>query len=242
MSDNIEFNYPFIKGQGRHSSRLLFDFSIAISAIKEDISNRKNLDFACGTGWTSELLNRICSLDVYGTDIDLEAIEFSKKRALCDNRIDLSKYNMSVQDGHVINFENGYFSHIFCFDSLHHMRDYTSVFQEMYRVLQPGGRAIFVEPGSCHSQSPETINFLKENNFGDWWIEKDVNLIEINSIICNIGFKPLFIKPFLLPSMVDYTLNDWIHIKDNQIGINNHLNELRRFNYENRVIFYFDKP
>jgi ubiquinone/menaquinone biosynthesis C-methylase UbiE len=41
------------------------------------------------------------------------------------------------------------------------MHTYSLVFEEFFRVLSPGGRAIFVEPGARHSKSPETIAFLE---------------------------------------------------------------------------------
>ena len=149
---------------------------------------------------------------------------------------------MSVGDGHFIEHKDQTFGHIFCFDSLHHMRDYEKVLREMYRVLVPGGRAIFVEPGSRHSVSPETIQFLKDHPIGDWWIEKDVDLLQIWRLISQIGFDHLFVKPYLLPSMVNYTFVDWYNILDNQIGINNYMQEWRRFSYEDRVTFYLVKP
>lgn len=235
-----KMKYPLGAG-GRNAARLLFDFAIALSAIKEGFENKKVYDFACGTGWTSELLN-ITGYDVYGTDVDSNAIGFAAERPKSDLRIDSRYYHLSIADGHICPFQDNFFGNTFCFDSLHHMHDYTKVLKELYRVLIPGGRAIFVEPGSRHASSPETLKFLKENKFGDWWIEKDVDLIDVNQRAVTAGFSAMVVKPFMLPSMTAYHINDWIHFSDNSEARENFMNELRRFNWEDRVIFYLEKP
>jgi SAM-dependent methyltransferase len=240
-NDLAALNYPFGIAAGRNQSRLLFDFSVGLSAFDELQPNRKVLDFACGTGWTSEWLNRF-GYDVYGFDVDAAAIDMASLRPSLDKRIDPTRFHATVADGHKINFADETFGHIFCFDSLHHMQDYRSVFLEMHRVLVPGGRAIFIEPGSRHSSSPETVEFLRTHAKGDWWIEKDVDLLNINDLRMATGFSGFFVKPFLLPSMVNFTFNDWYNILDNAIGIANYMNELRRFSYQDRTAFYLVKP
>lgn len=230
-------NYPFGGAAGRNQSRLIFDFSIGLSAFDENQPNRKVLDFACGTGWTSELLNRF-GYDVYAFDVDPAAIHMANLRPPLDPRIDPARFHTSVGDGHTIGYPDASFGHVFCFDSLHHMKDYQLVLREMHRVLVPGGRAIFIEPGSRHSTSPETIQFLKDHPIGDWWIEKDVDLLQVWNLARDCGFTQLSVKPFLLPSMVNFTFTDWYNILDNPIGIANYMNELRRFAYEDRVAFY----
>src|SRR5205809_602065 len=140
-------NYPFGGAAGRNQSRLIFDFSIGLASFDDAQSNRKVLDFACGTGWTTEWLNRV-GYDVFAFDVDPAAIAQADLRPQLDRRIDPSRFHTSVGDGHTLDFPDATFGHVFCFDSLHHMPDYDRVFREMYRVLVPGGRAIFIEPGS----------------------------------------------------------------------------------------------
>jgi SAM-dependent methyltransferase len=236
----ISLNFPFGGAAGRSQARLLFDLAIGIAAFDESQKNRKVLDFACGTGWTSEWLNRF-GYDVYAFDVDPAAIHMADLRPPTDPRIELSRFHTSVGDGHSLGFPASTFGHIFCFDSLHHMRDYRIVFQEMNRVLVPGGRAIFIEPGSRHSTSPETIKFLKEHQFGDWWLEKDVDLLQIAKLGRETGFCDMRVKPFLLPYLGDFSFTDWYNILDNPPAIANYMRELRRFTYEDRVIFCLTK-
>lgn len=232
-------NDPF--QAGRNATRLLFDFSVATSFLQLDSPNKKILDFACGTGWTSELLNKL-GFDVYGFDIDKEVIKLADDRHNHDQRIISKRLHFTSGDGHKLPYKDDYFSHLFCFDSLHHMKNYKKVFKEIYRVLDKNGTAIFVEPGSKHADSPETKNFLKEHpHIGNYWIEKNVDLLEIYKLSRTIGFSTMTIKPYNDPSIVSYSFIDWYNILDNPEGIKNTINELRRFNYEDRVIFALRK-
>ena len=72
-------NYPF-GDPGRASVRLLFDFSTGIGCFPEQPANRRVLDFACGTGWTSEWLSRM-GYEVHGFDCDAACIEAARARA-----------------------------------------------------------------------------------------------------------------------------------------------------------------
>ena len=230
-------NYPFGQTQGRENARLLFDFSLGVGAFDADQKNLKVLDFACGTGWTSEWLNKF-GFDVYAFDVDPKAIQVADQKLKLDVRIDKYRFHMAVADGHALPYEADFFGQSFCFDSLHHIKDYEKALTELRRVLISGGRAVFVEPGSRHSTSPETVKFLKEHNFGDWWVEKDVDLVQIWDIAQRVGFKELRVKPFFQPSMVNYSLWEWYNILDNPEGIKNYMTELRRYAFEDRVVFY----
>jgi len=230
-------NYPFGSNEGRDNARLLFDFSVGVSAFDSDQKCKKVLDFACGTGWTSEWLNKF-GYDVYAFDVDPKAIQVTELKPKLDARIDKFRFHTTVADGHTLPYENNFFGQSFCFDSLHHIKDYQKALSELKRVLVPGARAVFVEPGSRHSSSPETIKFLKEHNFGDWWVEKDVDLVQVWDIAQRVGFKELRVKPFFQPSMVNYSLWEWYNILDNPDGIKSYMTELRRYAFEDRVVFY----
>lgn len=233
-------NEPF--STGRSASRLLFDFSVMLNCVKDIPENNRILDFACGTGWVAEFLSR-SGYCVYGFDISSDVVSLAKNRLDADQR--LSKENLSffVSDGHLLNsIEDSFFSNIICFDSLHHMHDFERVLSEMSRVLTSGGRAVFVEPGSKHSTSQETMDFMQKYKKDDpTWIERDIVLEEINSIAKRNNFSSLKVKPFLFPEMVEYEFKDWINFKENKIAQEQLINQLRDFNYGSRVIFYIDK-
>jgi SAM-dependent methyltransferase len=233
-------NYPFGEA-GRASVRLLFDFSIGIGCFPSTPPNQRVLDFACGTGWTSEWLNRI-GYDVHGFDYDAACIEAARARAKHDVRLDDTRLQFLVADGHQLPYPADFFGLTFCFDSLHHMADYLAVFRELHRVVAPGGRCVFVEPGARHSTSSETVNFLREHPKPTWWIERDVPLLEVRDLALACGFEEPRVKPFLLPEQVDFAVTDWFHMLENPIGQKNHLAEWRRSCWDDRVVFYLDKP
>jgi len=90
-------NYP-LSVPGRSASRLLFDFSIAVSCLLSGSWNNKILDFACGGGWTTELLSKL-GYDVYGFDSDAAAVEAAKERIRLDKRIDPAHCHFQVGNG-----------------------------------------------------------------------------------------------------------------------------------------------
>jgi len=148
-----QINEPI--GVGRDVSRLLFDLSILLSCLKTG-DNINILDFAGGTGWVSEYLNR-SGFNVHTFDINSGILRCIDKRVQTDDRLDPFRLHAVVCDGHNLeSYSDGYFGNIVCFDSLHHMSSFKGVFAEMFRVLEPGGRASFVEPGAKHAESKET--------------------------------------------------------------------------------------
>jgi ubiquinone/menaquinone biosynthesis C-methylase UbiE len=126
------------------------------------------------------------------------------------------------------------------------MHDYPKVFSEFFRVLQVGGRGIFVEPGARHSSSPETMAFVEAQKKHDpTWIERDVILEEIDHIARDSGFKlGLSIIPMPHPLALQiYSMADWKQFRDGDNLQRLRLtDQLAQLNYWDRVIFYVDKP
>jgi len=121
-------------------------------------------------------------------------------RVEADKRIDRALISHATGDGHAMPFDDNTFGHALCYDTLHHMHDYDKVFSEFARVLKPGGRAIFVEPGAKHSTSPETIEFMKLKSHDPTWIERDIVLEDINRCATASGLSSLAIVPMQHPS------------------------------------------
>ncbi|WFN36781.1 class I SAM-dependent methyltransferase [Methanomicrobium antiquum] len=141
--DNPPLNEPF--KVGRDESRLLFDLGIALSCIQKNYENIKILDFAAGTCWISEWLNRM-GYDVSACDIYTNFACVGRERFSLDKWLNSNSMSFVLCDGGCLSFKDNTFSNIICFDSLHHMKDYSKTLSEMHRVLIPGGRAIFIEP------------------------------------------------------------------------------------------------
>jgi SAM-dependent methyltransferase len=230
---------------GRAAPRLLFDFGVMASLMKPSVLDEPVLDFGAGTGWVSEFCARMglqsVSFDIHGNlDACLES------RAQADRRIDLGLLGFAHGDGHAMPFEPGAFGHLLCYDTLHHMHDYPKVFSEFFRVLREGGRGVFVEPGVNHSTSPETVAFVEAQKKHDpSWIERDVVLEEIDQIARAAGFKAgLRIVPMQHPlALQTYSMEAWSRFRDGDALERLRLtDQLAHINYNDRAIFYVDKP
>ena len=235
-----EANEPF--SVGRAAFRLLFDFSIMISCLKGGLENQRILDVGAGTGWIAEWLNRM-GYDVIALDLNKDSSRFCRMRVACDQRVNPNLIHFQCGDAHDMPYKTSSFGHICCFDTLHHMRDYSKVLSEFYRVLIPDGRAIFVEPGAKHSSSKETIEFIeKYKNADPTWMERDVVMEEINRIAIECGFSDMTIRPALTPDLREYDLALWQKFRQgDQTLATDYLDWLKQFNYDSRVIFYLDK-
>jgi SAM-dependent methyltransferase len=224
---------------GRSAARILFDFAAMVACIKEH-PTAPLLDFGAGTGWLSELVARlgypVVAYDVHG---DLERCVQARLKA--DNRIPHGA--ISVRQGHGLElpFSASTFSHVLCFDTLHHISDYAAIFREFARVLQTGGRAIFVEPGANHSKSPETVAFVREQKKHDpTWIERDVVLEEISSVAMAAGFRDFKLVPLPHPlAFTTYGVPQWTAFREGDKRLRALLtDQLAALNYYDRIVFY----
>jgi hypothetical protein len=50
------------------------------------------------------------------------------------------------------------------------------------------------------------------------------------------------IRARIIPSMVDYSFYEWKNFNRNDRGQKDYISLLLAFNYNNRVVFYIDKP
>ena len=107
-----------------------------------DISNKNVLEYGCGDGWiTVDLAGKAKTLDTF--DISSTAIQRTQqelaKRKLND-RCRIRKMSAEKLD-----YYDQSFDIVFGFAILHHL-DLGKAIAELYRVMKPGGYAIFAEP------------------------------------------------------------------------------------------------
>jgi SAM-dependent methyltransferase len=166
----------------------------------------KVLDFGCGTGWASRILNT-CGCDVVGVDISdtalLQAQTLSERwRKVFTSEVDeLPPLTFLRFDGLHLDLNDGSVDKIFVLDAFHHVPHQDAVLREFVRVLRPGGIVGFAEPGPHHSAAPDSQLEMKIHKI----IENDIVLSEIYDLARKVGFTELTtcLSP-LLPMILRY--------------------------------------
>jgi ubiquinone/menaquinone biosynthesis C-methylase UbiE len=218
--------------------RYLFDFTVAARAL-ELRPGARVLDFASGPGFATELLNRLGYRTV-AVDLDPPVLRIARDRLGLDARCEAAQAAFVGGDGQRLPFGEGSFDGILCMNALHHMPDYRVALAEMFRVLRPGGRAAFSEPGSLHSTSPESLRVIQE--FGA--VEKDVVLEEIHVLAREAGFERMVLKPFVYPEFVDLDVEDFARFSEGVCPPDSRLDPraLADLVHKTHVLFCLVKP
>jgi ubiquinone/menaquinone biosynthesis C-methylase UbiE/glycosyltransferase involved in cell wall biosynthesis len=187
--------------------RYLFDLMVVAKSL--DLRPGADvLDFAAGSGYVSELLNRLGYFTV-AYDLDSEILAIGRERFTLDPRCDPDRTRFVVGEGNCLPFRGESFDGIICMNALHHMPDYRVTLAEMCRILKPGARAVFSEPGAEHAKHPESISMMRE--FGV--LERNVILSEINQLAKAVGFHRMILKPYVSPEHVELDYDEFTSFK-----------------------------
>ena len=108
--------------------------------VMNDIKGRRILDIGCGAGETSVYFAKL-GARVTAIDISKEMIEVTKDLAERYG-VDLEARTMIVED---MDLPDNHFDYVFGNGVLHHLNR-RHAYQEIHRVLRPGGKAVFIEP------------------------------------------------------------------------------------------------
>lgn len=119
-----------------------------------DIRGKKILDFGCGRGEFSIALAKMGAI-VTGIDIGSDLIELSRQVA----ELNGVSCDFVVGSIHELPFEDGSFDFVVGNDILHHLpqQGVADSVKEAYRVLGPGGKALFTEP----MENSKAFDFLQ---------------------------------------------------------------------------------
>lgn len=125
-------------------------------------------------------------------DVNEENIEH------CRERFSGKKFVLLQNDGTRLDkCESGSYSAIFCYDAMVHfeLADIAVYLEETFRVLRPGGRALFhhsnfdSNPGGYYTENPHWRNFMSQRIFAHLAIRAGLEPLEQNVIDWGLGKK-----------------------------------------------------
>jgi len=195
-------NFPLHWTSTRESWDFLFDAAIACELLAPRPDDRV-LDFAAGTGWATELLARV-GVRTVSIDLSLEMMRRGRQRLAADGRLVFrDDARFVVARGQTLPFGDGVFDGILCLNALHHLPSYADALHEIHRVLKPGGRAVFSEPGTAHAVEPLSAFRMREHAV----LEKRVSLPLVRRLAFDAGFTRMRVVPLRSSSAYafDYT-------------------------------------
>jgi len=152
----------------------------------------KVLDVGCGTGnFSIKLAEKGCQ--VVGIDISEKMLDIARKKSRAKN-LNISFYNMNVYN---LSFPDESFNGVFSMAALEFMHEPRKAFNEMMRVLKPGGQLLI---GTIHRDSHWGRFYMKEAEkpdsifrFADFKTLKELEELNIKTLVKSS--ECLFIPP-----------------------------------------------
>jgi SAM-dependent methyltransferase len=183
-------NFPLHWTTAMQGWNYLFDFAVACELLAPRPDDRV-LDFAAGTCWATELLGRL-GVRTVSVDLSMEMMRRGRARLAADSRLVFRDQAAFVTArGQSLPFMAGSFEGVLCMNALHHLPSYAAGLREIHRVLKPGGRAVFSEPGTAHAVQPLSRFRMREERV----IEKSVSLPVIRRLAMEAGFSRMRVVP-----------------------------------------------
>ncbi len=147
------------------------------------------LDLGCHSGtFTSRILSKTGSQDIYGVDVSHSAITTIKKR--------FPKGHFEVADAAKLPYKANMFDALFCLEMLEHVDDPMAVIGEMKRVLKKNGYGMILVPND--NRLFKTVWFLWTMYYSVWrhaHVQSFRN-DDLGRILADFGFKVEVDKTF----------------------------------------------
>ena len=183
---------PLSAGGHERNLQYIQDFALLLAHLVCP-PNSRVLEIGAGSCWATEWLARL-GFKVVSLDINLDMLRLGRERF--DQRPggpESEKLTgwFAVGDGETLPFRDGSFQAVFTLNSLHHIPDIPRVIKEVHRLLEDGGRFLFVEPGEGHSTSPEALREMEELGV----LEQDIIIDQVMQWAVEAGFQGLHIIP-----------------------------------------------
>src|SRR5262249_40262256 len=125
-------------------------------------------------------------------DLSVEMMRRGRQRLAADSRLVFrDEASFVAARGQALPFAADSFDGVLCLNALHHQPSYAVALREIHRVLKPGGRAVFSEPGTAHAAAPLSEFRMREERV----LEKSVSLPLVRRLAIEAGFGRMRVVP-----------------------------------------------
>jgi SAM-dependent methyltransferase len=170
---------------------LLTHFTVVLEALRLK-PGLTVLEFGAGTGWASRFLTqlgcRVILLDVSATALRIAQELYARVPVIGDQPAP----EFRVFDGRRIGLPDASVDRVMCLHAFHHVPNPAEMIAEFGRILRPGGRAAFAEPGPTHSRAAQSQFEMRSYRV----VENDVDVHELWRIARGCGFADLQMMVF----------------------------------------------
>ena len=180
----------------------LFDLSTVLLMLGCRPGDRV-LDLGAGSGFSSEMLARF-GYDVVAIDPDLQALSYNRRRPTFDATRIEGRVRVVGSLAEDLPFTDATFDGLVGLNVLHHVPDLTRATREFARVLRPGARAAFCEPGLEHLEAAETKRAIAELGEND----RPFDVFAFLQRARELGFDQAFFSATLQPPLRTVPIHD----------------------------------
>lgn len=200
---------PVASGEWPYSARShdvgwawMFDLAV-VGSLLECRPGDTVLDLGCGTGFATEQLVRM-GYRVISLDPFQEALGHLGRRMTLDPRLPPGRVLPVRALAQGLPLADGSIQGAIGMNMLHHVDDLEGALAELARVLEPGGRAAFSEPGLRHLENPHTQRIMRELGEDD----KPLDVRQLGELGRKVGLPRLELVPVPIPQLARIEIRD----------------------------------
>lgn len=191
----VSGTYPLCPATHDLGIRRLFDLSTLIMLLDCRPGDRV-LDLGAGPGFSSEVLAKL-GYEVFAVDVDLPSLRSNRQRMSYDRSRIAGNIRVIQADVNKLPLAPESCDGVLGMNVLHHLSEVHSVTCELERVMKPGTRAVFCEPGLDHLKAIETQKAIREYGEDD----KSFDVLSMLDGALQQGFSEAMLTATLQPAL-----------------------------------------